>query len=121
MEHAICVLDLPIRSGVRDGSPIDPDVLFIVESKEFLVDELCAIVHDDGVWYSEAMDDVEEEQHGLFRLDHGDWSSLDPFCELVYGDKQVGVTPGRLFERSNQIEPPDHELPRDRDRLECLG
>ena len=55
------MLDLPVRSGVRDGGPIDPDVLFIVESKEFLVGELCAIVHDDGVQDSKVMDDVEEE------------------------------------------------------------
>ena len=67
------------------------------------------------------MDDVEEEQHSLLRLDHGDWSGFDPFCELVYGDKQVGVAPERLFERPNQIEPLDHEGPRDGDHLECLG
>ena len=28
---------------------------------------------------------------------------------------------GCPLERSNQIEPPDHEWPRDGDRLECLG
>ena len=55
------MLDLPIRLGVRDGSPIDLDVVFISELKELLSDELCAIVHDDGVWDSKAMDDVEEE------------------------------------------------------------
>ena len=44
-----------------------------------------------------------------------------PFCELVYGNKQVGVAPGRLFERPNQIEPLDHEGPHDGDHLECLG
>ena len=62
-------------------------MLFIAESKEFLAHELFAIIHDDGVWYSKAMDDVEEEQHGLLRLDHGDRPSFDPFHELVYGDK----------------------------------
>ena len=67
------------------------------------------------------MDDIEEEQHGLLRLDHGDRPSFDPFCELVYGDKQVGVAPRCFFERSNQIEPPDHEGPGDGDRLERLG
>ena len=46
--------------GVRDGGPIDPDVVFIVESKELLSSELRAIVHD-GVWDSKVMDDVEEE------------------------------------------------------------
>ena len=47
------------------------------------------------------MDDVKEEQHGLLELDHGDRSSFDPFRKLVYGDKQVGVALGRLFERPN--------------------
>ena len=56
----------------------------------------------------------------MLRLDRGDWPSFDPFCELVYGDKQVGVSSGRLFERPNQIEPPDHERPCDGDHLECL-
>ena len=55
------MLDLPIRSRVRDGSPIDLDVLFIAESNEFLSSELRAVIYDDGVWYSEAMDDFEEE------------------------------------------------------------
>ena len=55
------------------------------------------------------MDDVEEEQHGLLGLDRGDRPSFYPLCKLVYGDKQVGVALGRFFERSNQIEPPNHE------------
>ena len=46
---------------MRDGGPIDPDVLFIAESKEFPIGELCAIVRDDGVRDPKAMDDVEEE------------------------------------------------------------
>ena len=91
--------------GVCYGGPIDSDVVFITESKELLSDELCVVVRDDGVWDSKAMDDVEEEQHGLLEFDHGDRSSFDPFCELVYSDKQVGVAPGCSFERSNQIEP----------------
>ena len=67
------------------------------------------------------MDDVKEEQHGLLGLDRGDRSSLYPLCKLVYGDKQVCIAPGRPLERFDQIEPPDHEWPRDGDRLECLG
>ena len=55
------MLDLPVRSGVHDGGPIDPDVLFISELNELLAGELRAVVYDDGVWYSKAMDDVEEE------------------------------------------------------------
>ena len=65
---------------MRDSGPINPDVLFITESKEFLAGELCAIVHDDGVRYSKAMDDVKEEQHGLLGLDRGDQPSFYPLC-----------------------------------------
>ena len=94
---------------MHDGSLIDLDVLFIVESKEFLTGELCAVVCDGGVRYSKAMDDVEEELHGLLGLDHGDRPSFYPFGELVYGDKQVGVSSGHLLDRPNQIEPLDHD------------
>ena len=45
------------------------------------------------------MDDVEEEQHDLLRLDHGDRSSLFPLCKVVYGDKQVHIAPRHPFER----------------------
>ena len=79
------------------SGPIDPDVVFIIESKELFSDELCTIVRDDGVWDSKVMDDVEEEQHGLLGLDHGDRLSLYPLYKLVYGDKQVGVAPRRLL------------------------
>ena len=97
------------------------DVMFIAKLEDLLPSELCAIVHDDGVRDSEVMDDVEEEQHGLLGLDCGDRLSLYPLCKLVYGDKQVGIAPGRSLERSDQIEPPNREQPCDRDRLECLG
>ena len=33
----------------------------------------------------------------------------------------MGVAPGRLLERPNQIEPLDREGPCDGDHLECLG
>ena len=103
------MLDLPVRSRVHDGGPIDPDVVFIAESEELLSSEMSAVVHDDGVRDSEAMDDVEEEQHGLLGLDRRDRPSLYPLCKLVYGEKQVGIAPRRSFEGSDQIKPPDHE------------
>ena len=79
------------------------DVIFMAESEELLFGKPRAIVHDDGVWDSKAMDNVEEEQHGLLGLDHGDWLSLYPLYKLVYGDKQVRIAPGRSLERSDQI------------------
>ena len=106
---------------MRDGGPIDPYVVFIVESKELLSGELRTVVRDDGVRDSKVMDDVEEEHHGLLGFDRRDRPSFYPLCKLVYGDKQVGVALRRLLQRSNQIEPPDREWPCDRDRLECLG
>ena len=83
--------------------------------------ELRAIVHDNGVWDSKAMDDVKEEQHGLLRLDRRDRSSLYPLCKLVYGDMQVRIAPRHPLERSDQIKPPGHERPHDGDHLERLG
>ena len=106
---------------MRHGSPIDADVVFIIESEELLSDELYAIVRDNGVWDSKAMDDVKEEQYGLLGLGHEDRSSLYPLCKLVYDDKQMRIALGCPLERSDQIEPPDHERPRDGDCLECLG
>ena len=96
---------------MRHGGPIDSDVVFIIELEELLFGELRAIVRDNGVWDSKAMDDVKEEQHGLLGLDHGDRSRVYPLFKLVYGDKQVCIAPGRPLERSNQIEPLDHEWP----------
>ena len=46
---------------MRYSGPIDTDVVFITESEELLSSELRAIVRDDGVWDSKAMDDVKEE------------------------------------------------------------
>ena len=112
----------PARScGVRYDGPIDLDVVFIVELEELLSGELCAIVHDDGVWDPKAMDDVKEEQHGLLRLDRGDRPSLYPLCKPVYSDKQVRIAPGCPLERSDQIEPLDREWPHNEDCLERLG
>ena len=81
------MLDLPVYAGVRSGSPIDMDVVVVIEPKEFLPRELCAVVGYDGVWDPKSVDDVHEEQHGLPGFDHGDWPSLYPLHELVHGDK----------------------------------
>ena len=105
---------------MRHSGLIDADVVFIVESEELLSGELRAVVRDDGVWDPKAMDDVEEEQHGLLGLDRVDRPSLYTLRKLVYGDKQVCIAPGCPLERSDQIEPPDHEQPREGDCLECL-
>ena len=55
------MLDLPVHAGVRHGSPIDANVVFIIESKELCPCELHAIVRDNGVQDTKVMDDVNEE------------------------------------------------------------
>ena len=92
------------------------DMVFIVESKKLLFGELHAVVRDNGVRDSKAMDDVKEEQHSMLRLDNGDRSSLYPLCKFVYSDKQVHIAPGRPLESSDQIKPLDREWPHDGDR-----
>ena len=46
-DHGICALDLPIRAGVHDCCPVNPDVVIVVKLKEFLACKLGAIIHDD--------------------------------------------------------------------------
>ena len=90
---------------MRYSGPVDADVIFIIELEELLPSELRAIVHDNGVPYSKAMDDIKEEQHGLLRLDYGDRPSLYPLCKLVYGDKQVHIAPGTLLRGPTRSSP----------------
>ena len=52
---------LPVHPGVRYRGPVDADVLFIAKLEELISGELRAVVYDDGVWDSKAMDDVKEE------------------------------------------------------------
>ena len=52
---------MPIHVGVCYGGPVNMDVIFIAELEELLPGELHAIVHDNGVRYSKAMDDIKEE------------------------------------------------------------
>jgi hypothetical protein len=71
-DHTIWVLNLPIHSGVCYGSPINSNVVVIAEPEEFLSRKLCAVVGNNGVWYSKMVDDVSEKLYGLFGSNHGD-------------------------------------------------
>jgi hypothetical protein len=97
------------------------DVVIIAELKELLAGELSAIVSDDGVWDSEAMNDIGEKEHRLLGFDTHDRSGLDPFQEFVDGDKQVGAAPRCFLEGPDKVETLDREGPCDGDFLECLG
>jgi hypothetical protein len=49
------------------------------------------------------VDDVGEERYGLLCPEVCDWAHLDPFGELIYGDQQVGVAPGRLSQGPDDV------------------
>jgi hypothetical protein len=63
------MLYLPIRHGVSYDVPVHTDVVVLAEVQELLASELGAIVSDDGVRDSKAMDDVGEERHRLLGPD----------------------------------------------------
>ena len=96
-------------------------MVVVAERQEFLADELCPIIGDDGVWNRKPVDDVSEEQHRLLGLDLIDRTSLDPFGEFIDYYKQVGVAPGGLLQRPDHVEPPHGKWPCDGDSLEGLG
>ena len=98
------VARLACSCEVHYDALVDADVIFVVELQELLPGELCAVVHDNGVRYSKAMDGIKEEQHGLLGLDHGDRLSFDLFCKLVYGDKWV-KPPGAFLRGPTRSSP----------------
>ena len=80
-----------------------------------------AIVGDD------AIRDPELAHEALDELDcrpYGDGADNFPFCplgELVDGDVEVTVAPRHSRERDQDVQPPDHERPREWDSLEALS
>jgi hypothetical protein len=58
---------------------------------------MCVVVHDNGVWDPEAMDNICEERYCLLILDVGKGSDLDPLGKFVDGDQQVCEASGRLL------------------------
>jgi hypothetical protein len=48
-DHAVGMLDLPVRPGVCHGYLIHPNMVIVAEIKELFAGELRAIIGDDGV------------------------------------------------------------------------
>jgi hypothetical protein len=68
-------------------SPVHTDVVVVTEVQELPSCELCVVVGDDGVWDSEAMNDVGEESYCLLGPDVVDGLDLDPLGEFVDGNQ----------------------------------
>jgi hypothetical protein len=79
-----------------DGRPIHADVVLVAELQKLPAGELRPVV-------GEAVYDVGEECHDLLCLEISDWVHLDPLGELVDGNQQVGVAPGRLLQGPDNV------------------
>jgi hypothetical protein len=104
-DHAVRVFYLPIRVGVRHDGPVDADVVVIAKFEEFLPCELYAVIFDDGVRNTKAVDDIEERFHGLLGSDRRDRPSLNSLRKLVNGDKEMRVAPGAFLRRPTRSSP----------------
>jgi hypothetical protein len=83
------------------GRPEHTDVVVVAEIQKLFTNELGAIVHDDVVGNSKAVDDIGKKEHSLIRPDAGDRTGLDPLRKFVNGDEQVGEAASCPFQGSN--------------------
>jgi hypothetical protein len=83
------------------GRPEHTDVVVVVEIQKLFTSELGAIVRDDAVGNSKAVDDVGKKEHSLLRPDAGDRMGLDPLGKFINGDEQVGEAASCPFQGSN--------------------
>jgi hypothetical protein len=60
-DHAVGTLYVAIGLWVCHSRPIHTDVEIVAKLQEFPARELGRVVGDDGVWHSEAVDDIGEE------------------------------------------------------------
>jgi hypothetical protein len=112
---------LPIRHGVSHDGPVHPGVVILAEVQELSAGELGAVVGDDGLRDPEAMDDVGEEWHRLFRPDAVQGPDLDPLGEFIDGDQEVRVAPGGLLQGADEVQTPYSKRPGDGYRLQSLS
>jgi hypothetical protein len=77
------------------------DVVVVVEIQKLFTSELGAIVRDDAVGNSKAMDDVGKKEHNLLRPDAGERAGLNPLGKFVNGNEQVGEAASCPFQGSD--------------------
>jgi hypothetical protein len=83
------------------GRPEHTDVVVVAEIQKLFTSELGAIIRDDAVGNSKAVDDVSNKEHSLLRPDAGDRTGLDPLGKFVNGDEQVGEATSYPFQGSD--------------------
>lgn len=107
----ICLLHLPVAMSMsnRSKAELDPDFLAVLS--EGIAGELRAIVSDYAVGDFEVENNSMDELDCYACGDLGNVYGFSPLGELVDGDEQVLVAPDYLGERSQDIQPLDHERP----------
>ena len=96
-DFCIRSLHLPVASWVGHQGETHIDTHLFTEVEEDSTGELSAVVGDNSVWNSEAVDDpFDELDGGLSRLSWN-WHHLYPLCELVDCHEQVLVFSHRLW------------------------
>ena len=76
---------------MRHGCVVERNVLLFAEGFELLSCEVCAVISDDTVWDTEALDDALYEVDCCSSSRIGDGDRLDPLCELVDCHQQVSM------------------------------
>jgi hypothetical protein len=96
-------------------------VVVVTEIQKLFTSKLGAIVRDDTVGNSKAVDNVGEKEHSLLEPDAGDRPGLDPFGEFIDGNEQVGETTSCPFQWPDKVEPPNGKRPCDGDGLQGMS
>ena len=74
-------------------------------------------IGDDSVWDAEATCDTADELKRRVLRNLDDWNCLRPLGELVDGDVEVLIAPDCSGEWTQDVQPPDHEGPRQGDGM----
>ena len=83
--------------------------------------ELGTIICNDSIRNPKPVHNVDKEISGFVSSNCDNGFSFDPFRELINSHKKVSKSSSSPFERTNQVEPPDHERPGKRNNLQLLS
>jgi hypothetical protein len=79
--------------------------------REGTLDEVGAAVGDDAVREAVTIDELTDELGSGLPVALGDWLGLNPLCEFVNRNEQVGMSSWSSLELAYQFESPDREWP----------
>ena len=89
--ESIGLFDLAVGLRVRHGCIVERNVLLFAEILELFSREVCAIISDDTVWDTKAVDYALYEVNCRSGSRICDGDRLDPLCELVDCYQEVSM------------------------------